>query len=122
MAEAVSDIDLCINCGADVRPDTQFCYNCGKSVEYTENGIVDDGLDTETKESLLALEQALAASRPTSDPKAKLVSAAAERRRARGVQRKPVEIVWDASGPGYLYFAAAAAIFIVAAVIVFLMT
>ena len=121
MAETVSDINLCMHCGADVRPDTQFCYNCGKSVEKAEAGNVSDGKGVETNESLLALEKALAESRPASNPKAKLESAAAERRRARGVARKPIEIAWDPSEPGLVYFITAAVIFIVVAVVVFLM-
>jgi hypothetical protein len=120
MARTVTETKLCISCGADVRPETQFCYNCGKQVAGAVPVNAVAGMDGETNESLAALEKALAESRPEKDESSKLESAAAERRRARGSQRKPIEIVWEATGPNIAYFIVAAAVLIMVAVVVFL--
>lgn len=96
--------EICGKCGVDVRPDTQFCYNCGKSVAFANGGTADNFADDsgeraavdDSNQSLIDLEKALSADFPPSyDARARLESAAAERRRARrGVKKQP-EIVWE---------------------------
>ncbi len=131
MAKAVVKRKTCVNCGADVRPETQFCYNCGKSVDELDSIPETDPREngdnkteaTDAKGSLVDLENALAASRLTAnDAKIKLDSAAAKRRQARSGQRKPVEITWEppTAGTNRLYTLAVTLIFVLVVAVVFL--
>ena len=116
MAEAILEQEVCLNCGAEVRPDTQFCYNCGKSVSQLPTPQAVKVANVAEKDSSLAdLEKALAASRiAENDPKSKIEAASAERRRARIGQRKPLELVWDRQETrlNWAYFLSVAVIFV----------
>ena len=119
MAEAILEQEVCLNCGAEVRPDTQFCYNCGKAVSplpAVHGDATAKVAEVDEKDSSLAdLEKALAASRiAANDPKSKIEAAAAERKRARIGQRKPLEVVWDRpeTGLNWVYFLSVAVIFV----------
>lgn len=125
MAKAIVEKQVCVNCGADVRPDTEFCYNCGKSVaaKVTEDGNKNEVSSAEPNESLVDLEKALAASRPVAgDSKSKREAAAAERRRARVGKRKPIEIAWEPPGMGAnrIYLLVVLLIFVLVLATVFL--
>ncbi|MEP6944425.1 MAG: zinc ribbon domain-containing protein [Acidobacteriota bacterium] len=120
MAEPKLEREVCVNCGAEVRPDTQFCYSCGKSVSKKDAARAEVvPAQTESSESLAALERALAVSRTEDAVKTKLDTAAVERKRARSGNRKPLEIVWEPLGPSIVYFIAVAVLFILAAIVVF---
>ena len=119
MAVPKREKEVCVNCGADVRPDTQYCYSCGRSVTKIENAKeVPVRTEPIQNESLAELEKALAASRTAEVTKERSMSASVERKRARSVNRKPLEIVWEPAGPNIVYFIAVALLFILAVIIV----
>jgi zinc-ribbon domain len=116
MAEPIAGKEKCANCGAEIRPDTQFCYGCGRAVARPGPPAKAEP----PADSLRDLEVALAASRVDDGSKSKVETASAERRKARVAQRKPLEIVWEATGPGLVYFIVAAVIFLFVVAVVLL--
>lgn len=107
MAESVKEKQICQNCDADIRPDTQFCYNCGTSVQAVDEpadvaiddnsiGETIDDAESEKDKSLADLERALSAEFPVKeDGRSKLDNATSERKRARKGKSKPLEVVWE---------------------------
>jgi hypothetical protein len=122
MAETFVKNQVCKACGADVRLGSLFCYNCGESLaadaaggpkknnktnsggallreEAPENNVLKTAqLGTEKFRSGETLEDA--AEKPIPKPatiheEAKLKSAANLRRKAKTIQRKRVEVVWE---------------------------
>ncbi len=114
MAKATLEKEACVNCGADIRPDTQFCYSCGKDLFPSATADGGEAEPVEQDEVLADLEKALAASRTApGDSKAKIDAAASERRRSRIGQRKPLEIVWEPSSEiSWVYLVSVGVIFV----------
>ncbi|MGB7068684.1 MAG: zinc ribbon domain-containing protein [Pyrinomonadaceae bacterium] len=86
---------VCSACGAEIRTDADYCYNCGgfvgdepapNSKPRNENGLhLPEKLEGHGRASVSS-----AASLP------KLRSAAALRRQSKIIEKKPVEVVWEA--------------------------
>ena len=121
MAEILVENQICKNCGADVRPQSLFCYNCGGAVSdkalkvetKNGNGKISDVRERETiVENASAKTQIIKSENENSMPvvseqnktndktpniheEAKLKSAAAMRRKAKTIQKKEIEVVWE---------------------------
>lgn len=124
MPEAILEKESCLNCGVEVRPDTDFCYNCGKPIPLLPTDTQEADSEVDEKDASLAdLERALAASRiEAKDPRSKIETAAAERRRARIGQRKPIEMIWDRPEPdaNWVYLLSVGVIFVLVLLAVYL--
>ncbi len=122
---------ICANCGVVAREYTAFCYNCGtpvgepvaapEPVLYAEPEAVstEPEHDEETKSALDDLAARLKIDEANED---KLAKAAAERKKARVIQRKSKEFVWEPreDSSGVLLVLATLAIAVLASVVVFL--
>lgn len=118
MAETLIENQVCTTCGTDVRPNALFCYNCGAAVAEEvpsnnhqqkekssrktkvkvknnkpkiENDLINQPEEIE-KENVL-----LAETKPETEGKddVKLKSAAALRNKARRLEPKKIEIIWE---------------------------
>lgn len=124
MAEAVLEKAICKSCGVDVREGTQFCYNCGNPVVYGIGQTVDDEAADELNADIDSGSNHDKAGEPVKDNKAaRLAVAASERKRSRAGQRKPKRVVWEEPGPASnrIFILVCVLIFVIAALIVFLM-
>ena len=126
MPEATIEKAVCEKCGADVRENTVFCYNCGSplaegqtSPDPESNGSVPSA-DAETKAALDDLAEKMSITESADGDK--LAKAAAERKKARVIQRRSREFVWEPIGDtsGRLIVLVAILIAMIVAVIVFL--
>jgi hypothetical protein len=108
MAEILVEKEICDECGADVRENSQFCYNCGTPRENDTTvaaGTDEIGVETDavtengnsaasaSKAALDDLAAKLSSNESTDDEK--LAQAAEHRRRARVVRRQPKQFVWE---------------------------
>ena len=86
LRETAVQTGRCAKCDAEIRDGSVFCYNCG-------GRVADDGG-----------EQGIEASKPAettaSKPAPGLRTAREIRRRERGVDRKPREVIWEAAVSG----------------------
>ncbi len=112
MAQAILDKEICKSCGADVRDGTQYCYACGKSVIA----------ESEAEKLVRGVSDSLPLEESSDNKGKKLATAASERKRSRGGQRKPKQIVWEEPGTGSnrIYILVCVLIFIIAGAVVFL--
>lgn len=148
MAETIVENQICKTCGANVRKGALFCYSCGSSVaseilvvEKGKKKSVNDNqlqksLPEENKNALrerklktipeikISTEEVLEKpiAKPAVQEESKLKSAAAMRRKSKFVQPKKVEIVWEdnETTPNIWFIAAAFALMVFVAVILFL--
>ena len=115
MAEEIEIQEKCLECGSDIRDNTQFCYNCGKSlvIETVPDTVINESNSEELVQSPIV-----------DDAAEKRASAALERKRSRQGQRRPTKIVWEEPGAAAnrLYLLVCILIFIVAAALVFVTT
>lgn len=111
MPETLVENQICEDCGTDVRPEALFCYHCGGPVTEEGRGMVaekaseDDGevlpVEPEDPSEDAPEESVLSAvDVPIKKPnetltKKKLESAASIRNRARPLQPKKIEIIWE---------------------------
>ncbi len=118
MAETLIENQVCATCGTDVRPAALFCYNCGAAVaekipsnnhqkkekssrktivkENENNSKIENDLINQSEE--IEKENASFAEtkpEPTGKDNVKLKSAAALRNKARRIEPKKVEIIWE---------------------------
>ena len=133
MPDVVVEEHTCGACGAEVRADTQFCYNCGGSLGLDKADQADES-DKQPDEAVQDIVQPIqmpmepldgtaeaiastngevaAAVTVTGEPK--LRSAASLRRKAKAMERKPMEIVWEPAENGTnVRFVAATVIFLI---------
>ena len=117
MAEILVENQICGACGAEVRKGALFCYNCGKSVAPAvspadDNHKIENRAETVFKERVSespgprpkgaeiftgnSIEKP--DGKPTDLPENNLKSAASMRRKAKTIQRKRVEVVWEEHG------------------------
>ena len=98
MSEATLEKAICSKCNEPIRDNTVFCYNCGNrtAVAGTESASpvndTDPDVDARTKAALDDMVERFRIDETADD---KIAKAAAERRRARGSQRKPSGTVWE---------------------------
>lgn len=112
MAETLIENQVCSTCGTDVRPAALFCYNCGAAVaeEIPSNNYKKKGKSsrkTTVKESISKIENDLinqpeevekenvSLAETKGKDNIKLKSAAALRNKARRLEPKKVEIIWE---------------------------
>ncbi len=124
MAELIVENQICKTCGTDVRPQALFCYNCGGAVGFqpdsneNTNGNKKSGVlpksnhkeevrdETANKTAVFEAEREVAQlqvkeetikkdKKPDVFEEAKLKSAASLRRKAKSVQPKKIEVVWE---------------------------
>jgi hypothetical protein len=117
MPDVRVDEQICSACGVGVRPDTQYCYNCGESLETRNRDVACDassvqsenGSDEAAKPVLIpnitSKDSVPESGRnrettTTSAASQPLQSASSLRRGTRGMERKPVEVVWERAGSG----------------------
>ncbi len=126
MPEATIEKAVCEKCGADVRENTVFCYNCGSPLTEAGTSAVPDSngvgpeANAETRAALDDLAEKM--SNTESADGNKLAKAAAERKKARVIQRRSREFVWEPTGDssGQFIILFAILIAVIVAVIVFL--
>ena len=115
MPDEIQIQEKCLECGSDIRDNTQFCYNCGKSLvlETAPDPIVEETLDEKLVQPPSATDSA-----------EKRASAALERKRSRQGQRRPTKIVWEEPGEqaNRLYLLFCLLVFVAAAALVVLTT
>ncbi len=149
MAKSVAEKPVCEACGADVRAGSLFCYNCGGPVtaeakrakkKKTAKAAVSDawfndelsGTGRRDTNKLTPPEP-----EPSSEPEptqtdkpipkpgiyeeAKLRTAASMRRKGKSIERKSVEVVWEAPEvmPGARFILAALSLTLVVVLIYF---
>lgn len=109
MAETTVENQVCDNCGVEIRKNALFCYHCGATVaeiEKTPESIPQSGFeenenDTEreffepTEESAEEKKKLKIKSVNNGNEKVKLKSAASLRNKARRIDPKRVEIIWE---------------------------
>lgn len=142
MAETSVKNPTCRHCGADVRPDTQFCYNCGgaiasetQTVLMEETAVkslprenVVENVNGDSSKQTNKLDIADVTGKPLDKPEInkeiELKSAASMRRKAKVIQPKKVEVIWEEheSAPNARYILVAVVLTIFAAVILYLAT
>lgn len=95
MPQTVEEKATCETCGVDVRENTLFCYNCGSKLDVVaapaSNGsaaLISDG-------GKAALDDLAERLRQSDGEEEKLAKAASERKKARIIQRKQREFVWE---------------------------
>ena len=88
MTETISEKDLCISCGADVREGTHYCYNCGKPVRAPiEDNVRDADIDAAYETSV-----------PTASDPNRVRAAADKRKQSRLAKLQASEYEWKAPG------------------------
>lgn len=119
MADEIVQLDKCLECGSDIRENTQFCYNCGKSlvIETVPDPVVEATANEESVNDEIGQP-------PVSEGAEKRATAALERKRSRQGQRRPTKFVWVEPGQtaNLVYILVCLIVFILAAVLVFLTT
>jgi len=111
----------CIECGADVREGTAFCYNCGGKLTPVAGEVAEVSVEAQD-EGKAAIDDLAARLAEDETKSEKLVKAAAERRKARSVVRKPKEFVWEpVEDSSRSMVVIAIGIFVISSVIVFYM-
>ena len=111
----------CRECGADVREGTAFCYNCGGKLTPVAEDVAEVPVEAQD-EGKAAIDDLAARLAEDETKSEKLVKAAAERRKARSVIRKPKEFVWEpAEDSSRSMVVIAIGIFVISSVIVFYM-
>lgn len=99
MPKATIEKAVCEKCGADVRENTVFCYNCGSPLSEAGTLPVPDSngsgpkANARTQAALDDLAEKMSNTEPADGNK--LAKAAAERKKARVIQRRPREFVWE---------------------------
>ena len=127
MAETVADKQACSKCGAEVREGTAFCYSCGGRVaaeqtpEEQTNGSV-KVLNAESKAALDDLAEKMKGDEPVAEQDNKLAKAAAQRKKARVVQRKDREFVWEPRDDTPVVFLISVAVVAIVAIVTVLVT
>ena len=138
MTETSVKNPTCRHCGADVRPDTQFCYNCGgaiapeaESVLKEENAVksslrenIIETVNGDSSKQTNKLDIADVTGKPIEKPEVELKSAASMRRKAKIIQPKKVEVIWEEheNAPNVWFILVAGILTIFAAVILYLAT
>ncbi len=123
MPKTATTSGTCVNCGVELRPDTEFCYNCGKptgAVAESDPETSAPPIEKPKDDSLDILEKALAASRVEAGSKEKIELAATERKRARSNKRRSIDVIWEPSGSNRIFFLIAILVFVIALAVVFL--
>ena len=133
MAETLIENQVCSTCGTAVRPNAQFCYNCGAAVAEDAPPEQHEQKNkparkTKLKENngktvadLLNQPQEIeAGAKPKADADVKLKSAASLRNKARRLEPKKVEIIWEEheNAPN-LWFIAVAVLLVIFSVIIY---
>ncbi len=136
MAETLVENQVCNTCGVEIRPQALFCYNCGAEVaeeessENTENPEIlqkTEVLEEKKIDSRKARKGRITAvvNEKTDDKTAqngniKLKSAANLRNKARKLEPKRVEIIWEEhqDAPN-LWFLGVAILLIIFAIVIF---
>ncbi|MBE7516289.1 MAG: zinc ribbon domain-containing protein [Chloracidobacterium sp.] len=111
MEGTVPEKEKCSKCGVDIRENTMFCYNCGTSIEKAE---------AEVAAPAPAEGDTSAPPEETESPKAPV----SEKKRTRAGRRMPTKVVWDVPGRNAdrLYLLICFVIFLIAALVVIVMT
>lgn len=141
MAETLIENQVCSTCGTDVRPAALFCYNCGAAVaeEIPSDNHKKKGKSsrkTTVKESISKIENDLL-NQPEETEKendslvetkfetsgkdnVKLKSAAALRNKARRLEPKKIEIIWEEheNAPN-LWFIGVAVLLVIFSIIIY---
>lgn len=145
MAETLVENQVCSACGADVREGTLFCYNCGGQVasgEKVSEKIEDEITSDNGFQGKLLKENGTAfrrnkiettpeigkvfADKPVANSslrkETELPTAATMRGKAKNVQPKRIEIIWEEreSAPNVWFILVTIALTVFAAVILFL--
>jgi hypothetical protein len=97
MRDTAVQNENCANCGVEVREGADFCYNCGKAVSaeavrQTAEHAVEEIHRSIGSAAMPAMDIPSKDSAP--EPKRKLQSAAALRRKSKSYIAKPVEVEW----------------------------
>ncbi|MBL8181409.1 MAG: hypothetical protein JNL64_07315 [Blastocatellia bacterium] len=128
MAEALSTLERCAECDADVREGTQFCYNCGKSVLVPQPDPEEVKVDSEALETVPETDEIVSADDTkdleNADKAARRASAALERKRSRVSSKRQTKVVWEAPGPSAdrVYLLICILLFVIAVAVVALTT
>jgi hypothetical protein len=147
MAETTVENQVCNDCGADVRPNALFCYNCGaavpaesfshdkadktlrktivkekKSKSKTEHNLISQPEQFESGSENSSTTGVTEKSKTNGKEDVKLESAAALRNKARKLEPKMVEIIWEEhkNAPNVWFIAAAVLLLIFTIVIYFI--